>query len=135
MRKRALHQSSDARDDQCRMRSGTPRESDEGLQPFANDVRVRQTIDDLAETPTSDTLFQLARLLDDAFDECGLEKFTPDVGSDFRTTKGVADNPIIVKTANPNDAFRIADVLEPGYRLRNEAREIIVPARVSIFVA
>jgi hypothetical protein len=81
------------------------------------------------------SLNQINRLLDDAFDECGLERFSPEIGEDYRTAKGVADNPNLLPTDRPEDAFRIQEVISAGYRSQSgEQSTVIVPAEVSILV-
>jgi hypothetical protein len=98
-------------------------------------IRVDQTIEDFQRAGGADeeSLGQLRRLLGDAFEECGVECFQPELGDDYRECEGVADNP---KTANgdrPEDAFKIVEVLESGYLIRGaEAAEILIPAKVKI---
>jgi len=99
-------------------------------------IRVDQAIVDLLASGQADQtgLEQVQKLLEDAFDECGLEKFSPSVGDDYRQTQGVADNPKVIPPEKPDDAFNIAEVLEAGYRRRNqEGYEVILPAKVKIF--
>jgi len=81
------------------------------------------------------SLDQINRLLDDAFDECGVERFRPEIGEDYRIAKGVCDNPIQIQTDRPEDAFRIKEVISAGYRSRSgEQYAVVVPAEVSIFM-
>lgn len=103
---------------------------------IARFIRVDQAVEDiLASGQVNPADLQLVkRLLEDAFDECGLEKFSPNIGDDFRQTQGVADNPKVIPPEKPDDAFNIAEVLEAGYRRRNqEGYEVILPAKVKIF--
>ena len=100
-------------------------------------VRVNQSIDDFLREGATDPkqMQQIGQLLNDALDECCVEIFQPDVGTDYRTAEGVADNPKTLKAERPEDAFMIAEVTEVGYRLRGgEGYQIIVPAKVTIFV-
>lgn len=100
-------------------------------------IRVDQVVEDLqkAEGADANDLNHIRRLLEDAFAECGVESFQPDVGSDYRKADGVADNPKSVKVENPEDAFKIIEVLESGYQLRtSEGSEVIIPAKVKITV-
>jgi hypothetical protein len=100
-------------------------------------IRVRQAVGDFAagENGQDEAFHQLARLLDDAFEECGVEKFDPPVGADYREAQGVADNPRRMKARRAADAFRIAEVVEPGYRLRSGGgNAVIVPAKVAIYI-
>jgi len=101
-------------------------------------IRVKMALADAENLEATDpnTLHQIRRLLDDALDECGVEEFKPGLNEDFRSARGVADNPRILETEEASKHFKIADVLEPGYRFRTgEADNIILPARVSVFVA
>ena len=101
-------------------------------------IRVDQTVDDFiqVETSPSEYLSQVKRLLEDAFDECGVEFFSPNIGDDYRTTEGIADNPKTKKVDNPEDEFKIAEVLQVGYRLRSsDGYDTIVPAKVRIFTS
>lgn len=98
-------------------------------------IRVDQTIEDFQRAGGADEegLGQLRRLLGDAFEECGVECFQPEIGEDYRECEGVADNP---KTANgdrPEDAFKIIEILESGYLIRGaEVADILIPAKVKI---
>lgn len=79
-------------------------------------------------------LERVKRLMEDALDECGVELFRPAVGKDSRRTEGISDNPKTVKTEEKDDAFKITEVIEPGYRLRSRtSHEVLVPAKVRIF--
>jgi molecular chaperone GrpE (heat shock protein) len=101
-------------------------------------IRVKTAIldADSNEAANPNTINQISRLLDDALDECGVEEFRPRIGEDFRLAAGVADNPRVVETKDANQNFKIVDVLEPGFRFRNRAKDdIIISAKVSIFVA
>jgi len=99
-------------------------------------LRVKQAVEDAEISNPSDqtAIDQISRLLDDALDECGVEKFAPEIGTDYRTAPGVADSPRIVESADPATAFRINEIIEPGYRFRNSAGAVLVAARVSIFM-
>jgi hypothetical protein len=81
------------------------------------------------------SLSQISRLLDDALDECGVERFSPEIGEDYREATGVADNPKLIPTNRPEEAFRIEEIISPGFRSRSaEQYTVIVPAEVSIRV-
>ena len=101
-------------------------------------IRIDQSIADFArdDMASPENLGQLKRLMEDAFDECGVEVFEPELGSDYRGAEGVAENPKTVAADRPEDAFMIAEVLEAGYRLRGgEGYEILAPAKVRIYIA
>src|SRR4051794_12381229 len=100
-------------------------------------IRVKIALSDAQATGATgaNTLHDIHRLLDDALDECGVEEFRPQISDDFRTAAGVGDNPRIVQTEDVSQNFRIADILEPGYRFRTGPnRDVILPAKVSIYV-
>lgn len=99
-------------------------------------IRVDQIVEDLqgGEGADANDLEHIRRLLEDAFAECGVESFQPDAGADYRKTDGVADNPKSVQAENPEDAFKIIEVLESGYQIRTfEGSEVIIPAKVKIY--
>jgi len=98
-------------------------------------ARIEQTVDDfILEDGESDQLTMLSRLFEDAFDECGVCKFSPEIGSDYRRVKGVADNPKLKKAESSEDEFKIYEVLEAGYKLVSGAEEqVVIPAKVRIF--
>lgn len=100
-------------------------------------IRVDQFIDALLESEPAGThdLRQIKRLLQDALDECGVESFTPELGADSRKADGIADNPKTEMTGQAEDAFKIVEVIEPGYRLNGGAgAEVLLPAKVKIAV-
>jgi hypothetical protein len=101
-------------------------------------IRVKNAVSDAESSAAinANTLQQISRLLNDALDECGVEEFRPKIGDDFRTAVGVADNPRLLDTQDEGQNFKIAEVLESGFRFRNrEDDNVIVPARISIFLA
>lgn len=101
-------------------------------------IRVDQVVEDLQRAKGADAndLENIRRLLEDAFSECGVESYQPDIGSDYRKADGVAENPKSVQAENPEDAFKIVEILESGYQLRtSEGSEVIIPAKVKIFSA
>jgi len=77
--------------------------------------------------------------MDDALAECGVESFSPELGHDYKNTKGVSDNPEIQDTTDEKLDSKIAKILQPGYRRilpdgAEEEFQIIVPAKVAIYV-
>lgn len=101
-------------------------------------VRVHQTVKEFGENDEigeRDMSF-VQRLLEDALDECGVEHFEPEIGTDYRESQGVSDNPKSVSTDVPENSFKISEIVEPGYRIRGEAGtlDVILPAKVTIFV-
>jgi hypothetical protein len=102
---------------------------------IARFARARLAVDELQTEPPIKELDLLSRLLDDAFDECGVQRFSPKVGEDYRSAIGVDDSPKKIPSLNPDDAFRIVETISPGFKSRSTTGPIIlVPARVSIYV-
>ena len=77
----------------------------------------------------------LSRLLDDALEECGVESYTPESGTDYRNVgKEVADDPEEIETEAAENDFLIAECVETGYLLRGEASfEVVKQAKVKIY--
>ena len=99
-------------------------------------IRVKIAVADAQTSHPDATIHQIGRLLDDALDECGVEEFVPRIDDDFRTAIGVADSRRVISTAEEAQHFKIAEILEPGYRFRSGGKEsVLLPARVSIFLA
>lgn len=97
-------------------------------------IRVSQSANDCLRSTTAEheQWKQIRRLFEDAFDECGVEVYEPPLGVDYRNIEGIADMPRIKQSEKLEDAFKIAEVVEAGYRLRGG--EVIVPAKVTIFM-
>jgi hypothetical protein len=99
-------------------------------------IRVDQTVKDCLRIGRIDREgFEQARmLLADAFAECGVEVFSPPLGSDYRGADGVADGPKFVTTEAMEDVGKIAEIVEPGYRLKtSQGYNVILPAKVRIY--
>jgi hypothetical protein len=76
----------------------------------------------------------IGSLMEDALAECGVERFAPEVGADYRHAEGVGDDPDRVQTDNQGQAFRIASIRRPGYRfVEGVGDRVVVPAQVSVF--
>jgi hypothetical protein len=99
-------------------------------------IRVDQLVADLQAPDAAEdaNLEQVRRLLEDAFAECGVEIFQPEIGEDYRKAHGVADNPKSVAAEDPEDAFKIKEITESGYQINHtEGCEVIIPAKVVIY--
>tara|TARA_B100000795_G_scaffold173294_1_gene130677 strand:+ start:270 stop:1148 length:879 start_codon:yes stop_codon:yes gene_type:complete len=100
-------------------------------------ARIEQTVNDFLTDAGDKTTLKdnLAALFEDAFDECGVSTFTPLVGEDYRKAGDkVSENPKTEKTEDPEQAFMIAEILEPGYQIQTgEGFEVIIPSRVKIY--
>jgi len=77
----------------------------------------------------------LSRIMQDALEECGVERFTPELGSDFRDAgDDVADEFTTEATNDPEMDFIMSDVISIGYKLIGEDEdEVIIPSKVKIF--
>ena len=102
---------------------------------IARFARIEQALEDFAnENPESDEYRQLQDLFADAFDECGVTKYSPALGADYRQTDGIAEHPKTIPTDNPKQDFEIAEVIESGYRLKTGGSGgVIKPAKVKIY--
>ena len=76
----------------------------------------------------------VGRLMEDALAECGVERFAPNIGADYRRAEGVGDDPERVPTDDHAQAFRIASIRRLGYRfVEGVGDRVVVPAQVSVF--
>lgn len=102
---------------------------------IARFARVDQAIEDaIIGNPTSDDLLLIKRLMEDAFEECGVNKTSPNIGDDYRTVRGVSDNPKVVLTNDPSLEFKITEIIEYGYETTSGVeRKSIIPSKVKIF--
>lgn len=98
-------------------------------------ARVDQALEDLiSDGGESEELSLIKRLLEDAFEECGVEKTSPNIGDDYRTVGGVSDNPKLQRTNDPSLEFQIVEVIECGYELNTGVeRKSIIPSKVRIY--
>lgn len=98
-------------------------------------ARVDQALEDLIlDGGESEELSLIKRLLEDAFEECGVEKTSPNIGEDYRTVSGVSDNPKLQHTNDPSLEFQIVEVIKCGYDLNTGVeRKSIIPSKVKIY--
>ena len=77
----------------------------------------------------------LKRIMQDALEECGVEQFEPELGSDYREAgREIADDPKVIETSKVDDDFKIAKIESVGYILEGEGKkEVVVPSKVSIY--
>lgn len=99
-------------------------------------IRVDQTIDEvleLDEIEKSDVVM-IKRLLEDAFFECGLEKFEPNIGDNYLEIEGVEEDPENLLCDQQEKEYQIAEIKSAGYHLKTlEGNEVIKPAKVKIY--
>ena len=102
-------------------------------------IRLDQSLDEIISerTGSDKDLTFLSRLLQDALDECGVEKVSPDLGSDYRQLdKLVSDKPLHEPTELPENNFKISSVTHQAYVLTTgEHIEVIVPSKVTIYMS
>lgn len=98
-------------------------------------AKVDQAVEDfLLDKKEDEELTLIKGMLEDAFDECGIQRFYPEIGDDYRKLDGVGDSPKTESTSDREKEFLISEVIECGYRLiSGDAGEVIVPAKVKIF--
>lgn len=101
-------------------------------------TRVDTTIKDYLYDNSIDIegLQDIQELMEDALQECGLEVYEPETGSDYRKNNAVADNPKKIMTDNPEQHFSIKEVFQPAYRRQQADGEFdyIVKSIVSVYV-
>ena len=73
--------------------------------------------------------------MEDALEECGVEKYWPALGIDYRDAgPELSENPVIIELGDDARDFEVAGVISEGYHIVGEGdRDIIMPARVSIY--
>jgi hypothetical protein len=104
-------------------------------------VRVDRSLREMAAEFSDDNHKKnykyLVRLMQDALEECGVEQFIPELGSDYRDAgPQIADDPTIIETDDTNKDFKIAEIGSVGYVIIGEGEtEVVIPSRVSIFRA
>ncbi len=99
-------------------------------------IPVDLAIDDFMRDGSAEpeSLKVIKELVKDALDSCEVTTFSPKIGEDYRSAEGVADYPKTRVTDKPEDKFKIAEVLEKGYRIKTpDGYDVIYPARVQIF--
>jgi len=102
-------------------------------------LRIDRLIEDYlldSSDELKEVLTDMQAVLEDALDDCGVEKFEPEIGAQYIKTEGVADRPRQLETDDPEKLGLISKVIDRGYRLRaGDSSEIILPAKVEIFTS
>jgi len=132
----SLHQSIDAKDKEIvRLKSGYDLQIHKKV--IKRFLKVDQVLhEEILESDSTIAphLVSVQEILQDAFDQCGVEKFSPEVGGQYKDTDGVADRPQIKKTDDPNKNGEISKVIVEGYRISvKDGFEVLVPAKVEIY--
>ena len=100
------------------------------------DRSVREMVLETSNPENQKNYKYIERIMNDALEECGVEQFTPVLGSDYRDAgPQIADDPTTIETKNANEHYNIAKVEAVGYILKGEGEiDVIVPSKVSIFL-
>ncbi len=86
------------------------------------------------EFPEDSNLQNLLMLMEDALESSNVHLYNPEVGGDYRSLEGLAENPEIIKTDDKNQDFKIKNIIKPGYFLKyDKNKEFVQDAVVSIF--
>jgi len=86
------------------------------------------------EFPEDLGLQNLLMLMDDALESSNIYLYNPEVGGDYRSVEGLAENPEIIETNDKNKDFKIKNIIKPGYFLKyDENKEFVQDAVVSIY--
>ena len=73
-------------------------------------------------------------LMEDALESSNVHLYNPEVGGDYRSVEGLAENPEIIETDDESQDFKIKNVVKPGYFLKyDQNKEFVQDAVVSIF--
>jgi len=81
------------------------------------------------------TLESLQELLLDALENCDVERFSPIIGEDFKKAFGVDENFTPIPTKNPEEIYKIAKVISPGYLLKGNEKNICIYApKIAVFI-
>lgn len=90
---------------------------------------------EMAGTENERNYRYLAKVMQDALEECGVEKYEPIVGSDYRDAGDqVSDEVTVVSTTEISNDFLIAGIISPGYVIQGEGKmSVIQPAQVEIY--
>jgi len=84
--------------------------------------------------PEDSNLENLLMLMDDALESSNVYLYKPEVGGDYRSIEGLAENPEIIETNERNKDFKINNIIKPGYFLKyDQNKEFVQDAVVSIF--
>lgn len=99
--------------------------------------RELDAIEKIANTEPIDLVKDIAHLkkmMEYALFECGVESYSPAVGENYNSAKGVAENPEIVETEKEEEDFLIAKIIQPGYmQSTGDIQKPIFPAKVAIY--
>ena len=91
------------------------------LLPFVElDVGLGEFLEEEHATSedTRKELLGTQEMLWETLEECGVEKFSPELGENYAKSEGVADHPKMIPTKSEEEAGKISRVLTESYRVR-----------------
>jgi molecular chaperone GrpE (heat shock protein) len=78
---------------------------------------------------------EIQELLRDAFDECGVSSFSPNIGTSIRNEFGVDDNYGTLPARSKEEEHTIAEVIEPGFKIQTPNGPVCIkPAKVTVYI-
>lgn len=96
---------------------------------------LREIHDESVGTEQERNLKYIVRLMEDALEECGVELFSPELGTDYREAGAeISDDPRVIRTVKPELDYSIASIESVAYVIQGEGDlQVIVPAKVTIY--
>ncbi len=100
------------------------------------DISLKQYIEDNEDNEGNEEVKDILELMEYALYECDVKAFSPELGSNYKTAEGVADNPKKIDTNDESKHFAISDVFDEGYRreMDDGSYKIITQAKVSVYI-
>jgi hypothetical protein len=97
------------------------------------DISLKQYTEDNKD---NEDVKEILELMEYALYECDVEAFSPELGSNYKTAEGVADNPKKIDTNDESKHFAIAEVFDEGYgrQMEDGSYKIITQAKVSVYI-
>lgn len=91
------------------------------------------TNDEFSSPEIQGQLSKIRVYFEDAFEECGVELYSPKIGINFLEHNNLFDESISqIETDNIDRDYEIAEIIRPGLRVIENPSEIIVKARAKI---
>jgi hypothetical protein len=96
---------------------------------------VEASRDAESECPNIKSVRQVRELADFLLDDCGVVSFAPQIGSLYRESEGVSDDPKLINTDDRLKDGAIESVIKVGYKINREAAEndVLIPAKVAVY--
>jgi hypothetical protein len=98
-------------------------------------IAINEIKDGAKNSDQFQNLSYVARLLENALEECAVTELKPELNTDYRKLGAeVADGPEIVITEDDTLNFKIAEIKTPAYVIEGEGGyEVLIPATVVIY--